>query len=336
LLDIPGVQAEYEDIMGNIVANDALNTPVKLVGKDGKEYTNLKGVTVNLHITEQMESLPPMPRGIARFLDIGAEGRGRVGDVILRMGVRQMKSYDYTVKTRGQSQFDTFTKQQDRYGIIAGDKVEFVIDGEKFVATKANKLAYDYANQLVTSKGYDLKTYLDSYEPATLNKVAESIDSAWGPFRTAIVPAFHDPVLLLDAPMVNAMKRTIDADIAAGVLSFSQSFINFTTANVTSGDLVIDATSGTLSYKGGKAHDELKAFEAYTDAMLLIYNDHAEDMMFAVDNVYSGYMASSDADKELWLKDLNMIQAYLRGDIGAVAGDYYKMLDRLPTAVSFQ
>ncbi|OXE27942.1 hypothetical protein CA163_36490, partial [Vibrio parahaemolyticus] len=84
----------------------------------------------NLHITEQMESLPPMPRGIARFLDIGAEGRGRVGDVILRMGVRQMKSYDYTVKTRGQSQFDTFTKQQDRYGIIAGDKVEFVIDGE--------------------------------------------------------------------------------------------------------------------------------------------------------------------------------------------------------------
>ncbi|ANQ57886.1 hypothetical protein AB831_16945 [Vibrio parahaemolyticus] len=56
-----------------------------------------------------------------------------------------MKSYDYTVKTRGQSQFDTFTKQQDRYGIIAGDKVEFVIDGEKFVATKANKLAYDYA-----------------------------------------------------------------------------------------------------------------------------------------------------------------------------------------------
>ncbi|MCV5802099.1 hypothetical protein OFN34_25145, partial [Escherichia coli] len=132
---------------------------------------------------------------------IGAEGRGRVGDVILRMGVRQMKSYDYTVKTRGQSQFDTFTKQQDRYGIIAGDKVEFVIDGEKFVATKANKLAYDYANQLVTSKGYDLKTYLDSYEPATLNKVAESIDSAWGPFRTAIVPAFHDPALLLDAPM---------------------------------------------------------------------------------------------------------------------------------------
>ncbi|WP_029800703.1 hypothetical protein, partial [Vibrio parahaemolyticus] len=104
------------------------------------------------------------------------------------------------------------------------------------------------------------------------------------------------------------------------VLSFSQSFINFTTANVTSGDLVIDATSGTLSYKGGKAHDELKAFEAYTDAMLLIYNDHTEDMMFAVDNVYAGYMASSDADKELWLKDLNMIQAYLRGDIGAVAG----------------
>ena len=35
--------------------------------------------------------------------------------------------------------------------------------------------------------------------------------------RTAIVPAFHDPVLLLDAPMVNAMKRTIDADIAARI-----------------------------------------------------------------------------------------------------------------------
>lgn len=70
--------------------------------------------------------------------------------------------------------------------------------------------------------------------------------------------------------------------------------------------------------------------------MLLIFNGYTQQMMFAVDNVYAGYMASSDVDKELWLKDLNMIQAYLRGDIGAVAGEYYKMLDRLPEASDFE
>lgn len=101
-----------------------------------------------------------MPRGIAGFLGIDSRSRERIGDVILNMGVRQMQSNDYKVKSRGKAQFDTFTKQQDRYGIIAGDKVEFVIDGKKFVATKANKLAYDYANQLVTSEGYDLKLTL--------------------------------------------------------------------------------------------------------------------------------------------------------------------------------
>jgi len=336
LLDIPGVQSEYEDIMNNILVNDALNTPVALVDKDGKEYLNLQGVTVNLHITEQMESLPPMPRGIANFLDIDDRSRERIGDVLLRMGVRQMQSDDYKVKSRGKAQFDVFTKQQDRYDIIAGDKVEFVIDGKKFVATKENKLAYDYANQLVTSEGYDLKIYLDSYDQEELSEVAANIDSAWGPFRTSILPAFHDAVLLLDAPMVNAMKTTIDADIAAGVLTFNRSFINFVNANIASGDIVFDANARTLSYQGGKAHSDFKAFEAYSDAMLLIFNGYTEQMMFAVDNVYTGYSASSDAHKELWLKDLDMIQAYLDGDIGAVAGKYYEMLDRLPEATDFE
>ncbi|MET2955648.1 zinc-dependent metalloprotease [Vibrio harveyi] len=336
LLDLPGVQAEYEDIMGNIVANDALSTPVALVDKEGKPYTNLKGTTVNLHLTEQMESLPPMPRGIYRFLGIDAVSRERIGDVILEMGVSQMQSDDYKVKARGKAQFDAFTKQQDRYGIIAGDKVEFVIDGKKFVATKANKLAYDYANQLVTSEGYDLKNYLDNYDSVQLSKIASDIEKAWGPFRTSILPAYHDAVLLLDAPMVNAMKTTIDADIAAGVLTFSTSFGNFVRANLTSGDLVMDSVAGTLSYKGGKAHKTTKVFEAYTDAMALIYNNYTKDMMFAVDNVYAGYVASADADKDLWLKDLNLIQAYIRGDIGTVAGEYYEMLDRLPEASDFE
>ena len=206
----------------------------------------------------------------------------------------------------------------------------------QFVATKANKLAYDYANQLVTSEGYDLKTYLDNYDASQLSSIATSIDTAWGTFRTDIKSAYHDAVLLLDAPMVNAMKATIDKDIAANVGQINESFANFVATNMASGDLVYDEAASTMSFKGGKAHDEAKVYAAYSDAMILIFNDYTSSMMFAVDNVYAGYASASDSDKELWIKDLTLIQAYLNGDIGSVAGEYYEKLDRLPSASDFE
>lgn len=336
LMDIPGVQDEYENIMANIVANSGLNTPVELVDAEGNAYTSLNGVKVNLHVTEQMESLAPMPRGIERFFDLSTRSRQRIGDLILNMGVRQMQSDDYTVKARGKAQFDAFTKQQDRYGIIAGDKTEFVIDGKTYVATKANKLAYEYANQLVTSEGYDLKVFLDGYDSAALTEAVNNIDKAWGSFRTDILSAYHDPVLLLDGPMVNAMKANIDADLAANVLSFAESFNNFVNANIATGDIVFDSAANTLSYQGGKAHSQADAYAAYSDAMQLIYANYTDSMMFAVDNVYAGYDAASAQDKQLWTKDLALLQAYLSGDIASVAGEYYELLDRLPNAEDFE
>ncbi|KHT45814.1 zinc-dependent metalloprotease [Vibrio sinaloensis] len=335
LLDLPGVQEEYENIMANIVAGVGLNTPLELIDKQGKPYTNLSGVSVNLHVTEQMESLSEMPRGIERFLDISPRSRQRIGDVILSMGVRQMRTSDYTVKSLGQAQFDAFTKQQDRYGVIAGDKVEFVIDGKTYVATKANKLAYEYANKLVSSDGYALKEFLDSYSTEELTTIATNVDTAWGDFRKQIVPSFHDAVLLYDAPIVNAMKETIDADIAAGVGSIGDSYYNFVTANQTSGDLVIDEDAETMSFKGGKPHTYAAASAAYSDAMILIFNGYSDSMMAAVDNVYAGYTAAETKDKDLWTKDLTLVNAYLTGDIAAVVGEYYELLDRLPNASDY-
>ena len=335
LLDLPGVQEQYEDIISNMISNEGLNTPVELVDAEGKAYTNLNGVDVNLHITEKMESLPPMPRGIERFFGISGRDRQRIGDLILSMGVDEMQSNDYTVKSLGKAQLDAFTKQQDRYGLIAGEKVEFVIDGETYVATKANKLAYEYANQLVSSDGYALKVYLDNYDSTELATIVTNVETAWGPFRTDILPQYHDAVLLLDAPMVNAMKTNIDVDIAAGVLSFATSFNNFVDAGIASGDVVYDASAGTVQYKGGEAQPVSKAYAAYSDAMILIFNDLGDSMMSAVDNLYAGYVAASDADKDLWAKDLNMIKAYQSGDIASVAGKYYELLDRLPNAEDF-
>ena len=69
--------------------------------------------------------------------------------------------------------------------------------------------------------------------------------------------------------------------------------------------------------------------------MILIFNDLGDSMMSAVDNLYAGYVAASDADKDLWAKDLNMIKAYQSGDIASVAGKYYELLDRLPNAEDF-
>ena len=332
LLDLPGVQEQYEDIISNIISGDGLNTPVELVDAKGDAYTNLNGVEVQLHITEQMESLASMPKGIEEFFGISNRNRQRIGDLILNMGVRQMQSSDYTVKSLGKAQLDAFTKQQDRYGLIAGEKVEFVIDGETFVATKSNKLAYEYANQLVSSDGYALKVYLDNYDPTELATIVENVETAWGGFRTDILPQYHDAVLLLDAPMVNAMKANIDIDIAAGILNFATSFNNFVDAGIASGDVVYDASAGTVQYQGGKAHAIMDAYAGYSDAMILIFNDLGESMMSAVDNLHAGYVAAPDADKDLWIKDLNMIKAYLDGDIASVAGKYYELLDRLPNA----
>ncbi|WP_373958504.1 M66 family metalloprotease [Vibrio gigantis] len=335
LLDLPGVQEQYENIISNIISNEGLNTPVELVDAKGASYINLRGVEVQLHVTEQMESLAPLPRGIERFFGISSRNRQRIGDLILDMGVRQMQSNDYTVKSLGKAQLDAFTKQQDRYGLIAGEKVEFVIDGQTYVATKSNKLAYEFANQLVSSDGYELKVFLDNYDSAELATIANNIDTAWGSFRTDIIPSFHDAVLLLDAPMVNAMKANIDIDIAANVLNFATSFNNFVDAGIASGDVVYDATAGTVQYKGGEAHTVSKAYAAYSDAMILIFNNFGDSMMSAVDNVHAGYIAAPDTDKELWLKDLNLIQAYVSGDIASVAGKYYELLDRLPNAEDF-
>ncbi|QFT10249.1 M66 family metalloprotease [Vibrio sp. THAF190c] len=330
LLDLPGVQEQYENIISNIISSEGLNTPVALVDAKGDAYNNLKGVEVQLHVTEQMESLSPLPRGIEEFFDISSRSRQRIGDLILNMGVSQMQSDDYTVKSLGKAQLDVFTKQQDRYGLIAGDKVEFVIDGETYVATKSNKLAYQYASQLVTTDGYALKVHLDGYDRVELAKIANSIDTAWGSFRTDLPASYHSPVLLLDAPLIHSMKVTIDVDLASNVDTFERSFNNFLNTNISSGDLVYDSEAGTVQYKGGTVHDVAKVYGTYVDVMLLIISNFNDSMMFAVDNVHAGYVAASDADKELWLKDVDLIKAYVDGDISSVAGKYYELLDRLP------
>ncbi len=332
LLDLPGVQEQYEDIISNILSNEGLNTPVELIDAEGKAYTNLNDVEVHLHISEKMESLPPMPRGIELFFGISSRERQLIGDLMLRMGVNEMQSSDYTVKSLGKAQLDAFTKQQDRYGLIAGTKLEFVIDGETYVATKSNKLAYEAATQLVSSEGYALKLYLDNYNSVDLAKITSDIETAWGSFRTDILSSYHDAVLLNDAPMVNAMKLQIDNDIQANIIDSALSFESFVDAGIASGNVVYDASAGTVQYKGGKAHAVSKAYGAYSDAMILIRFDYGVPMMSAVDNLHAGYVAASDADKELWVKDFNMIKAYQDGDIARVAGKYYELLDRLPYA----
>ncbi|MBW3694621.1 MoxR-like ATPase [Vibrio sp. T187] len=332
LLDLPGVKAGYDEIIANLLAEEPLTTPIKLVDEEGNEFSALNGVTVNLHKTVQMESLNQMPRGIESFLGISDESRDRISDVILKAGLREMRSNDYKVSSRGKTQFDSLTKQQDHYGLIAGKKLNFVVDGQSYVATDANTLAYKYATQLVTSEGYDLKLYFDSYARADLTTTQQAILSAWGGFRTEIIPAFHDAVLLLDAPMVNAMKTNIDADIVANVATIGESFNNFVNANIASGDLVFDQAANTLTYNDGKAHLVDDAYAAYYDSFLLTYNDFGTSMMFAVDNVYAGYVAASDEDKQLWLSDVELLSAYLEGDISAVAGKYYELLERIPNA----
>ncbi|MCF1531146.1 hypothetical protein, partial [Escherichia coli] len=81
------------------------------------------GVTVNLHKTELLESLPPLPDGIMDDFNISKNSRNNLASLILQQAVEQMQSNDFEVRSRGIAQYDSWTKQQDRSGTIAGETI---------------------------------------------------------------------------------------------------------------------------------------------------------------------------------------------------------------------
>lgn len=252
-----------------------------------------------------------------------------------------MQSDDYLVKERGKQQFDALTKQQDRYGLIDGNKVEFTIGGEKFVATEKNTLAYEYANKLFSDEGYLFKTFLDSYASNEFDAVVTAIDTAWGEFRTEIKPEFTNPVTMLDRQFVLAMRAHVDTELAANKedpaneKGFADSFKAFTEAAINTGDLVYDKQAGTFSYKGGKTHTEDKSLLAYRDLYWLTPTSFESSMTSAINGVFEGYQAASVRDKQLWEADFSLLQAYAKGEYTTIAGKYYELLDQLPLASDF-
>lgn len=338
MLDIPGVKAEYDAIMANLLVQTPLATPIKLVDATGAEFTSLNGVSVNLHKTTKMESLNVLPRGIANFFDISYKSRDRIADVILKTGLRQMRSEDYLVESRGQAQFDSLTKQQDYFGLISGEKVKFSIGGKEYVATKANTLAYEYATKMTTTDGYALKVHFDNYTKSDLQAIADSMTKAWGTVVPGWKPEYQQPVNLLDSTFVNAFATFIAAEIAVNPPTSTwgeavvPAFDKFVNQEITAGNLVNDKDAKTFVYKGGKTHLETTIYSSFFSTYQLTFWDSAPTLLAAVDAVHAGYTAASTADKEVWLAGTKLTNAYLDGDYAAVAGEYYRLLDQLPTA----
>lgn len=338
LMDIPGVKEEYDAIMANLLVQAPLPTPIKLVDATGAEFTNLNGVAVNLHKTTKMESLNELPRGIANFFDISDKSRDRIADVILKTGLRQMRSEDYLVESRGQAQFDSLTKQQDYYGLISGDKLEFSIAGEKYVVTKANTLAYSYASKLITSDGYTLKTHFDKYATSELQAIADAMAAAWGTTLNAWVPFIATPVYLYDAPFVNAMSDFIAADLVSNPpgddfqAALDASLQRSIAKEKAEGKLVYDETKKTYIYNNGREHAASQVVTSFTALYILSSMDKVSDIVTPANAVYDGYTAANEDDKKVWLAGVDLTNAYLEGDYATVAGEYYRLLEQLPTA----
>lgn len=342
LMDIPGVKAEYDAIMANLLVEEPLPTPIKLVDASGAEFTNLNGVSVNLHNTTKMESLNELPKGIANFFDISDKSRDPIADVILKAGLRQMRSEDYLVKHRGQTQFDSLTKQQDRYGLISGDKVKFSIGGQEYVATEANTFAYKYVAKMNTSDGYALKAHFDSYTRSDFQAIADSMTQAWGVVVPKWQTQYQKPVHLLDSAFVNAFAAFIATDIVENPpkttwgAAIVPSFDKFVSQEVAAGNLIHDKDAKTFVYKGGKTHLKTDIYSSFFSTYQLTLWRLVPSLLEAVNAVDAGYTAANDGDKELWLAGTRVTKAYLEGDYAEAVGKYYRLLDQLPTAADLE
>ncbi|WP_332404814.1 zinc-dependent metalloprotease [Vibrio metschnikovii] len=329
LLDLPGVKAQFDNIMANLIAKEALNTPLALRDKDGNAYTLPinSGVTVNLHKTELLESLPPLPDGIMDDFNISKNSRNNLASLILQQAVEQMQSNDFEVRSRGIAQYDSWTKQQDRSGTIAGETIQFDLYGQLYVASKANTMAYQYASALQANEGYQLTTKLQNYSNAELREKTTQIETAWNGILETIIPAFHSPIKALNPELI---QRFVDLKIDEGDDEVER-FIAFINALAMEDNTPLLKKENRYQNRDNPLTFSLpELYNIFWRSRALFASDFQEQYFTAVDNVAQGYANESVDQQFFWTADLSLINAYANGEFERVAGQYYQILDSLP------
>ncbi|WP_159651701.1 zinc-dependent metalloprotease [Vibrio atypicus] len=330
LLDLPGVKAEYDAIMAHLIAGEPLSNGVKFVDSDGVDYTIPASLDTNLHVTQLIESLPPMPSGIGSFFDLSSTARKDASTMILEMGTRRMRTDDVTFAETALAQRNSLSKQLDRYDMIQGDAIEVVIEGRTYKITKDNALANKFASRMVTSEGYSSKVALDGTSADSLDAVV----AAWAPIA-GFSERFHTPAAALDAPFVEAIINVYKAEIEAGRVDLSDGLSNAEFNGVIGAVLaqpetVFDSAAGTVTHNAGKVHNINDVVSIIDFTMAYVNSNLENTLLAAAYPLYEGYTNASDTDKFAWTLPLATINAYLTGDYANMIGEEYQILRKLP------
>lgn len=333
LLDLPGVKAEYDAIMAHLVAKESLMNAVEFVDNTGAAYEPT--IDVNLHVTQLVESLPPLPRGISEFYGLDRFARIDMASMILSMGTKQMQTNDYTFAERALKQRNSLTKQIDRYDLLQGDAFAVSIEGITYKITKDNTLAHRVASQLFSSDGYTAKVALDN----TSSETFDSLLSAWQPVA-GFQSAFHTPILALDAPFVELIVNSYKAQISSGDIDLSNGMTNEIFNAIINGVLAEDGVlydnqAGTVSYNGGKLHGINEAI-SIIDYTIAYVNSGFEATLLATSYaLYNGHTAADESNKFAWTLAHEMITSYLSGDYSNMVGQHYETLRKLPVKEAY-
>ncbi|MGR6859029.1 zinc-dependent metalloprotease [Aliivibrio salmonicida] len=322
LLDLPGVKAEYDAIMAHLVAKEPLVNAVEFVNSTGVTYEAT--IDVNLHVTQLVESLPPLPRGILHFYNLSNYARTDMSTMILSMGTEQMQTRDFTFAETAQKQRNSLTKQLDRYGLLNNNSLTVSLEGINYKITKDNVLANRIASKLFTSEGYNAKLALDKTSAETLDLIL----SAWEPVA-GFQSNFHTPILALDAPFIELIVNSYKAQIASGEAGLT--FAKVVDGVLAQNGVVYDAETDMVTYNGGKAHTK-NSVTVIIDYTLAYVNAGLDPQLLAASfALYNGYTTATDPEKFAWTLTHSMVKSYLSGDYTNMVGQHYETLRKLPT-----
>lgn len=328
LLDLPGVKAEYDAIMAHLVAKEPLIDAVQFVDAMGASYEPT--IDVNMHVTQLVESLPPLPKGILNFYGLSSYARTDMSSMILSLGTNKMKTDDYIFAETALKQRNSLSKQLDPYNLIQGDVFTVSLEGINYKITKDNVLASRVASKLFTSDGFNAKVALDGTSAETL----DTILTAWEPvagFRAA----FHTPILALDAPLVELIINSYKAQIAAGDVNpsdglSSAEFNLVINGVITQPGVVYDSENSTITYNDGKVHAVNDAIQVI-DYTLAYVNAGLDPVLLSVSyDIYNGYVLADNENQFAWTLTQDTIKSYLSGDYSNMVGQHYETLRKLP------
>ena len=328
LLDLPGVKAEYDAIMAHLVAKESLTNAVEFVDSTNAAYEPT--IDVNLHVTQLIESLPPLPKGILNFYGLSSYARTDMSSMILSMGTKQMQTEDYTFAETALKQRNSLSKQLDQYGLLGGDALTVSISGINYTITKDNALADRVASKLFTSEGYTAKVALDNTSSETLTNVL----NAWQPVA-GFQSTFHTPILALDAPFIELIINSYKAQIASGEIDLSNGMNNQIFNAVINGvlsqpDVIYDPATGTVTSNTGKEHSISSVISIIDYTMAYVNASLDATLLSTSYALYDGFTGANEADQFAWTLTLEMIKAYQSGDYINMVGQHYDTLRKLP------